>query len=233
MKFSAFLLAVFIFNSGFAQNRQWSIGAAALYTTEADIYYNPNAADPALRNSATSLPDIISPSLQITWQLGHDLDLLFEAEWQRTTYTTLRTVLVNSEVNRMAVVDGYEVFPIELDLVYRLPFKPGNFTFFIGGGVGYYFGRHIRQAGQNLSETRERTLNYGIQTLLGTEYRIMNAVSATFGMKFRDAQIKMKNRYTQDTFLIKGETVSFGPRDFDSKVNLNGIVFFLGIKSYF
>ena len=233
MKFSVFIFCLIAITTQ-AQDNKWSVGIAGLYTTETNIYYNPNAADAVVRNNSTTLNDIFSPSLQVTYQIAHDLDLLFEAEWQKTTYTTLVNALMDNEVNRLQIVDGYEIFPVEINLIYRLPFKPGNFSFFIGGGAGYYFGKHIRRSGQDLIKTDNRSLNYGIQTVIGTEYRVSSYLSTTLGMKFRDPQIKMHDTFTQESFQINGKTVSFGQQhSFYTKVNLDGIVFFLGIKSYF
>ena len=142
------------------------------------------------------------------------------------------TVLLDSSTQSINVDEGYELVPVELSLVYQLPFRVDPFSFFIGGGIGYYYGNHIRKPGDIYATTTSRASGYGIQTLAGTEYKWNSFFSLIAGMKFSDPQIKMTNIYNKTVGTINGHRLEVGQTQFNSKLNVDGVLFFLGTRFY-
>jgi hypothetical protein len=52
-------------------------------------------------------------------------------------------------------------------------------------------------------------------------------------MKFRDPQFIVKSRYNNREYDYKGTKITVTRQEFDSKIDVNGVVFVLGTIFYF
>ena len=85
----------------------------------------------------------------------------------------------------------------------------------MGGGIGYYWGEHIREL-YNVSATNDgRDVAYGIQVSIGMDYLITEFLSARFDMRFRDPEIEMTSRYSSQTVIIDGVEYAGAARFFE------------------
>jgi hypothetical protein len=61
------------------------------------------------------------------------------------------------------------------------------------------------------------------------DYMLLDNVSFRFEMKFRDQQYEVRSEYTKTEVIYEGETITLPTDAFETKVNLDGITFVLGI----
>jgi hypothetical protein len=131
------------------------------------------------------------------------------------------------------VDDGFEVIPFELSLYYKLAFSTTMFRFYMFGGSGFYYGNHIRKFGDASISNIKRKFAYGIHVGILTEYLLLSNLSINGGMKFRDPQFTVTNRYNNKEVNFEGRTVFIPQDEFDSKINIEGILFFLSVSYHF
>jgi hypothetical protein len=129
--------------------------------------------------------------------------------------------------------DGFEVYPVELSAYYIMPFSTVDFHFYIGGGFGLYYGNHLRNFGEADVTTIRQDLGYGIQVSTGMDYLITDFFSVRGELKFRDPQFDMQSQYSKTEVTINGRLYEINNDIFDSKVNINGITFGLGLVVHF
>lgn len=103
----------------------------------------------------------------------------------------------------------------------------------MGGGAGYYIGSHIRKFGDAEVSNVERKAAYGIHVHLTMDYLINDFVSLRGEMKFRDPQFTVKSKYSKLEVNYNGNIIRLAQESFDSKINVDGVTFVLGIAFYF
>lgn len=231
------LLLFFLCNSfSFAQfnGNKFSIGINAVYTTTARVYLYPNSSDVTLRNDYFLLKDIFNPALDIRYRLADPLIIGLNIERMRKTAVGPNlNVFFGTSTASVNVEDGFSLIPIELSLYYILPFSTERFKFLMGGGGGYYIGEHIRKFVDAEIENVERKAAYGIQVSVSMEYLLRSNIAILTEMKFRDPQFSLKSKYTKDTVIYQGSTVHLTQEVFDSKINVDGVTFILGMAINF
>ncbi len=237
MLFKYFLVLFFLptiaVNAQFG-DKHFSIGINAVYTTSARIFLNPNSSDPVLRNNAFGISDIFDPALDIRYKIMDDIILGIGTEYMKTTAPgpNLTAFAGNSTVT-INVNDGFLLIPIEVSAYYILPFSTEKFKFLMGGGAGYYFGEHIRQFGDASVSNVSRDFAYGIQVAVSMDYLVRDDISIHSEMKFRDPQFKVKSEYDKLEVNYNNEKILLAQRTFDSKINVDGVTFILGVSYFF
>jgi len=230
------ILAVLILLSGIFVYPQpkhgiFSIAFSGNYTTSSRLYLSPKSSDPELRNSSYEIDDILSPSVEACMRIGDGLFLSLGTEYIRKTKGGIYiNVFEENKIASVEVEDGYVVIPAELSLHYLLPVSSKTFKLYIYGGAAYYYGKHVRKLGNAETETVDRKFSYGIQTGVDFEYAISNMFSIKSGLKFRDPEISLTTGYKNSNINYNNTVISPGKNNFDSKINLNGIVYSLGFK---
>jgi hypothetical protein len=214
--------------------RSFSISLNAVFTTNAKIYLTPFSSDPILRNNSFPLSDILNPSFEFRYRLSEPLVLGLNVEYMKAVESGPGlTVFEGSGTRTIIVEDGFTFVPLELSVFYIMPFSSESFKFTMGGGIGYYIGEHIRTVGDVTVSNEERKTAYGIHVSAGLGYQLIKDGFINFQMKFRDPQFTVKSRYSSRTINYEGRTLRLAQDTFDSKVNINGITFMLGISYQF
>ncbi len=203
------------------------------YTTTAKVYLYPSSSDVFLRNSYFPLEDIYNYSAEVTYEILPDLLIGLNGEYiKKTALGRNITVIKNQFTETIEVEDGFKLIPIELSLYYRLPFSLQKFKVYIGGGGGIYFGSHIRNFGDASVSTYERKFAYGIHISIFMEYYLKDFLALSGGMKFRDPQFTVKNKYNKREVNYNGDIVIIPQENFESKINIDGTIFHLGFTFY-
>lgn len=210
--------------------RPISLSVNAVYTTTAKMYLNPNSSDIVLRNNYFLLEDIISPAVDIRYRLTEPLIIGLNVEYMNKTDFGSR---LRVDIGVVEIEEGFNLIPIELSLYYILPFSTEKFKFLMGGGGGYYIGEHIRKFGDAEIESIEKQKAYGIHVSISMEYLLKENIGIRTEMKFRDPQFNLTNKYSGREVNYKGETVNLLQDQFDSKVNVDGVTFVLGLTFNF
>ncbi|NWF49845.1 MAG: hypothetical protein HXY49_04815 [Ignavibacteriaceae bacterium] len=216
----------------FAQFNETGLGIAinSVYTTSASIFLSPNSSDPEIRNRAFIIEHIFNPAIDIRYKLSGDLIIGLNADFMKTTAPG-RNLTVLSEGNTLTieVEDGFFMIPVEFSLYYLIPFSTESFKFLMGGGCGIYFGEHIRKFGNAEVKNIEKKFAYGIHVSVSMDYLIKDNISLRTELKFRDPQFSVKSAYTKKDVKYNGQNVKVVQDSFDSKINVDGSTFILGI----
>ena len=215
-------------------DKRISIGINGAYTTSARIFLNPNSSDPVLRNNSFGLSDIFNPSVDIRYRITDDIILGIGTEYMKASATGSNlTAFVGNSTVTIDVKDGFLLIPIEFSAYYILPFSTERFKFLMGGGAGYYFGKHIREFGDASVSAVDRNFAYGIQVSVSMDYLVRDNISLHSEMKFRDPQFKVESAYNKLKVNYNNEQVTLVQKTFDSKVDVNGVTFILGASILF
>lgn len=236
MKFHFTVIIIFAASVNiFSQfNKTFGISVNAVYNTSAKIYLYPNSSDVFLRNSSFELEDIFNPSIDFRYNLTESLIIGLNADYMvKTSLGPNLTVFIGNSTVRIQVEDGFRLIPLELSAHYLLPFSTEYFKFLMGGGIGYYIGSHIRKFGDVEVSNIERKAAYGIHVSISMDYLIKDFVSVRGEMKFRDPQFTVKSKYSKQEVNYEGNIIRLAQDSFDSKVNLNGLTFILGLAFHF
>lgn len=214
--------------------KRFSIGINGVYTTTAEIYLNPNSSDPILRNNAFEISDIFNPALDLRYRLTDAIIIGLGTEYMKATASGPNlTAFVGNSTVTINVTDGFLLIPVELSGFYILPFSTEKFKFLMGGGVGYYYGKHIREFGNASVRAITRNFAYGIQVSVSMDYLILDNLSVHSAMKFRDPQFKVENAYNELEVNYNNQKIILAQRTFNSKIDVNGVTFILGISFLF
>jgi opacity protein-like surface antigen len=239
MKLKIFTYALFVitafYNTVFSQynGNDFAVSFSYRYTTTSKIFLEPNSPDPFLRRTNTPLDDLFSYAGEIKYRLIESMIIGLNVESiKRTESVDIRSFgfQVSEEVN---AEDGFRVIPIEFTIYYHLPFSTDHWKFYMGGGVGYYWGDYIRNFNGISVSNEERDFAYGIQVAIGMDYMINEFSSLKFEMRFRDPEIEMKSKYSADTFTVNGRIIRIRRDTFISKINIDGATFSLGVAMHF
>ena len=220
----------------FAQFNSQKFGLAfnGIYTTSTDIFLNPNSSDPVVRNQPFTLEDIFSYGLDLRYRFSESVLFGISSEYINKTKTASNMIVfVGSQVLRVDAEDGFQLIPVEVTGYYYLPFSTENFKFVMGGGLGYYYGKFTRKFAGSETVVQKRKFSTGIHVSASMDYMILQNVSARFELKFRDPEFKTISKYSITEVNYNGNTVFLSDEDFETKVNVNGITFILGLVYQF
>lgn len=208
----------------------WNLRANYNYTTDAKIFYFPNSSDFELRNSYFPLNSITNFSAEIRYIASELIDIALNIEYIDATKTSNNlAVIYNERTELINVADGFYVFPVELMLRYKLPFSSDKFIFSFGGGVGVYYGGQIRKAGNTEVSNIKRDIGFGILVGFDLDYYFSESFFLTSGMKFRDPEFRVTSSYDKREITWNGRQVLIPQESFESKINMDGILFRIGL----
>ena len=216
------------------KSKDWNLAFNTVYTTTAKIYLNPNSADAILRNNFFSLQGIVSLQVEIMYKLEENILLGLSIEYMRSTSSGFNlTAFSGNNTVSILLQDGFQLIPIEFSGYYILPFSTDRFKFFMGGGIGYYIGEHIRRFGDVQVTNVSRPIAYGIHVILIMEYLFYDNFSVRGEMKFRDPEFNVTSKYDKTNVNYNGSVIQLGRQTFDSKINVDGISFIIGVTFHF
>jgi len=211
-----------------------SIGVYGFYTTSASVFLNPNASDIVVRNGSFLIEDIWNPGVDIRFRVSEPLILGLNIEYIRITRSAPNlNVFLGGSVVTLLVDDGFKLIPVELTAYYLLPFSTEGFKFLMGGGLAYYNGEFIREIGKAEVKNINKEAAFGIHVSISMDYVPINYVALRFQMKFRDPQFTVSSQYEQQEIEYEGNIIILPEGSFNTKINLDGLTFMLGIAFQF
>ena len=226
------LLPILISTGSFAQFGTGKIGIAvnAVYTTSAEIFLNPNSSNSEVRNKSFTLENIWNPGLDVRYRFSNEFILGLNIEYVRKTANAPNlTAFIGSQVFVFEVEDGLSVIPIELTAHYHFPFSTEDFKFMMGGGLGYYIGEFVRKFQDVDLEITQRKFALGLHVSASMDYIIIENLSARFEMKFRNPQYTVTSKYSKTEVMYQGNAIQLPENAFDTKVDIDGLTFILGL----
>lgn len=231
-KFTVFLILLSTVSVSYSQYNGYDfrVSLYGAYTTSASIFLNPNSADIVLRNESFDIEDIFNPGIDVRYSVGESFMIGFNIEYIKSTKVGPNlNAFVQTSIITLDVEDGFKLIPVELSAYYLLPFSTQDFKFLMGGGLAYYDGEFLRRLGDVSVTKVEKQEAYGIQVSVSMDYMIRKNVSVSFEMKFRDPQLTVKSKYTEQEVKYNGYDVKLPQEPFDTKIEMENITFVLGI----
>lgn len=220
--------------SSHGQTMDFAISVSGSYTTSSKIYPTPYSSDLSLRNNFFPIDAFYSPSAEFFWYIDETLLLGLSTEYILINDAERSiTVFEGFGTRSLRTKEGFTMFPVELSLYYKLPFSMTNWGFYIYGGVALYLARYERELGNLGHSTIEQRSGYGIHVGVSGDYVFRKNLSVVYGMKFRDPQVILKSRYDTETFTYNNKEYRVGSPEFDSKINVDGVTFQLGLRYNF
>ena len=218
--------------SSIAQFGEGGIGIAvnAVYTTSAEIYLNPNSSNSEVRNKSFTLENIWNPGIDIRYRFTNEFILGLNVEYiRKTAYAPNLTAFIGNQVFVFEVEDGLSAIPIELTAHYYFPFSTEDFKFMMGGGLGYYIGEFVRKFQDVDLEITQRKFALGFHVSASMDYIIIENLAARFEMKFRNPQYTVTSKYSKTEITYQGNVIQLPENAFDTKVDIDGLTFILGL----
>ncbi|MCH7973015.1 MAG: hypothetical protein IIA48_06875 [Bacteroidetes bacterium] len=209
---------------------KFSFGVNTLFTTTSKVFLFPNSSDEILRNTSNHIDNIFDYGVEFRYRFSEDIILGLNVEYMRATQTgTNITGFIGNSTVALNAEDGFEVIPVELSVYYVLPFSTDNFRFLMGGGGAVYFGNHIRKVGTVEVNNFSRDFAYGVHVSISMQYLVRPHISIQAGLKFRDPDFRVTSQYTSKSVSIGGRIITFPQSKFDSRINVDGVTFMLGL----
>ena len=228
-----FLITIVLLStSSFAQFGAGKIGIAvnAVYTTSAEIFLNPNSSNSEVRNKSFTLENIWNPGIDFRYRFTNEFILGLNIEYiKKTAYAPNLTAFIGNQVFVFEVEDGLSAIPIELTAHYYFPFSTEDFKFIMGGGLGYYIGEFVRKFQGVDLEITQRKFALGFHVSASMDYIIIENLSARFEMKFRNPQYTVTSKYSKTEVTYQGNVIQLPENAFDTKVDIDGLTFILGL----
>jgi len=224
-----FLISLFVFSTYISaqyENSNFGIAFNYSYTTSSKLFLFPNAQDPILRNQNIEMDGVNSYGVDIRYRISEPLIVGLSAEYLKNTKNHGEFSVGGFII---PIDDGFELIPVELTLYYVVPFSTEKFKFYMGGGAGIYFGRHIRNFSDvSVSDIGSETA-YGIQVATGMDYIANEFISLRAEMRFRDPEFDMKSKYSKQIFEYQGRSLLLSRETFQTKANVDGVTFLIGV----
>lgn len=229
LKFHYILFLLFIFcKANFPQynGNKFNFAISYNYTTTSKLYLQPNSSDAVLRSDYENLDGIYNLSFEFRYKIFESMIIGLGSEFINKSYTNKNFII---QGDRVEIKEGYNLVPVELTIYYLLPFSTERFKFFMGGGGGLYFGKHIREFGNINFNSAELTTGYGINVSVGMDYLVNEFISVRGQMRFRDPELIMKSKYSGSSSIYNGKSYLLPDNTFTTKVNIDGVTFTIGL----
>ncbi len=227
------LCVAFLAGLATAQTGEWSMSAAArgLFVTSSKIYPNPN-------NPSFDLRIINTPFAGVTGYGG-------ELRIQRfgTNYFFYVSAEILSEVRseqkldgsitpprRVPVDEGYRMIPIELGGHVYVPIGSQSWRLSMGGGIGAYHTERIYSIAGVSAQPVGNRFGFGIHVSISTEYLILPRLSIVAGIKFRDPEVDVRNKFDVVTTMYNNGIISLPQGEFPSRINVDGMTLSAGVR---
>lgn len=222
------LLFIPVLISAQYNGNRFSVSVNYSYNTVANIFLSPNAEEIVSRANKFEIEGIHSYSTELRYGITSQIILGISIEYMKDSGKGR-----NLPSDQFLVRDGFELIPIEFSGYYFLPFSTENFKFFMGGGIGFYFGKRTREFGDIEFEDVDSEVGFSIQVNTGMDYMILDFLSVRGELRFRDPEFTITNKYSKDTVTYNGREYDVTTKNIDSNLNLAGITFRIGIVYHF
>ncbi len=213
---------------------KFSFALKGTYTSSSKLFPTPDAVQESARNHSLEFNDAFGLGFEIRHQLGgENIEVGIGVEFLSTSKTGLATISGGPSRVQLPVMDGFRFIPVELSGYFIIPLNSESVKFFMGGGVGFYYGDRVYRVVNRTAQRVENQVAFGIHVLTGLDYFVTRGFSVRGELKFRDPQFDMTSKFTDSDVEYAGRTYRLSQQPFTSKVNLDGLVINVGIALNF
>lgn len=198
--------------------------------TSSSVYPYPSASESIIRNIDYKSNNLFYPGISIDYEFDEHIELRLNIEYISQKVSLPVTVMSGNKTVSVLVGDNYYIIPLEGGVNYYFPFSGSVMSFYMSAGAGVYFSGYNRSIGSLELENKFPAVNMNIFVAAGLDYRIYSNILLNFEMKFREPEIIIENNYKSISGTINGAQFELGKREFQTKTNLSGIAYRLGLK---
>jgi hypothetical protein len=205
----------------------WSFIGRGVLTTNSLLYPRTNAPSEAERALSIEFSSSIGAGVEIRYTMreqhvaiGISIDEISAASTGKLKVGSLLS---------FPVEEGMRAVPVELTGYFIIPLSGDQFTVYMGGGAGAYFGRRTYRIGGAESASADMKPGFGIHVLTGLSYRFFGHLDASFDLKFRDLQFEAENAFTTPRTTIDGYVYTLPAGPIRSRAQTDGIIIQLGV----
>lgn len=203
----------------------YSIIPEVNYVSSATVQLYPYSFDLFERNITDELQGGYGYGISVRKKLfRHDISFGISVEFLSIKDNSLTQSFFNDSVSYKArVSEELSVIPLEFTGFFNLPKFGEDLNFYIGGGLGIYYGDRKRTVLNVESETVSKEAGYSLVIMSGMEYLLSDKLSGIFEVKFRQAEYRVNSVYPVSSIEINGNV-------FELEQNLNSKIFVDGLK---
>jgi hypothetical protein len=215
-----------------AQREGWHFSVAALggYTTTSKVFYNPDSPSSDIRSQYTSVDNIYGGGLELrVGRSDYSFFLALKVEYLSKLQDQIQPVAYAGPPIPAPVKDGFRLIPVELGVNMYIPLGTELARLSMGGGIGAYYGKRILSvAGVDAPQVND-PVGIGIHVESSFDYRVLRGVAVRGEMRFRDPEVTTENQFQEKSAVYNGKTIPFPTSPFRTRINVNGLMFGLGI----
>lgn len=222
-------------NEAFEPNKLFDVSLNLNYVTGAKVFLYPRASDPDIRNLYYSFEGFLSYSFEIKANVYNGyLYVGISTEYLKAAENIYSVrALVNNLPRTLQVEESFNIYPVELMSYYIFPFSRDWYSAYMGAGFGVYYGKYKRKIFDLVSESSLSRFDYGILVNAGVDIFLIDNLYLKFEMKFRDPELEFKNEFAKTQTVVNGNNIQLFEKYFDTKINLDGLNFILGLNYRF
>lgn len=208
---------------------EWSVSAHGLVITSSKIYPNPDNPSFELRTATTPFESGLGYGAELSvrpfgasYHFGVSIEVLSQVKLEQR--------FVGTVFRRVPVEEGYSMIPVEFGGQVYVPLGAKSWRVSMGGGVGAYFTRRIYSVAGVSAESVSRRIGFGIFVSVNSEYTVIPGISVVAGVKFRDPEVDVVNRFPVPSVTYEGITVPLQQGEIPSRINVDGMALSLGFR---
>lgn len=204
------------------------------YTSSATIQLDPFSSSGFERTMTSEVSGGYGFGIAVTKRLfSQELSFGLAVEYLKIVDEEGTQIYENSTSRiRARIKEEITVIPVEFSGYFDLPHFTDDLNFFIGGGIGAYFGDRKRTIINLESNTISKEPGYGFIVMCGMGYRLSSDLSGVFEMRFRQGEFRVKSNYSASFITAGGNTFEID-KDLDSKVFIDGLKLSFGLSYRF
>ncbi len=216
-----------------AQTGEWNLSAVVrgVLITSSKIYPNPNNPSFDLRIVNTPFTSVTGFGGEIRIQrFGTSYFLYLSAEVLSEVRSEQKLDGSINPPRRVPVDEGYRMIPLELGGHVYVPVGSQSWKLSMGGGIGAYHTERVYSIAGVSSQPVGNRFGFGIHVSINTEYVILPRVSVMVGIKFRDPEVDVRNKFNAASTRYDNIVIPLPQGEFPSRINVDGMTLSAGLR---
>jgi hypothetical protein len=200
-------------------------------TTSSKIYPNPNSPSFDLRTITLPFNSVLGFGGEVLLQqFGTHFYFSISAEFLSQVQSEQRLDGSINPPRRVPVDEGYRLIPLEIGGYVYVPVGSQSWKLSMGGGVGAYYTERIYRVAGVTAEPVGNRFGYGIHVGINTEFFVLPGVAVMGGLKFRDPEVDVRNKFTTPSIAYGTGIIVFPQGEFPSRINVDGMTLSVGMR---
>ncbi len=216
--------------------KNFSLYVYATYIASAEIQYDILSSDLYGTNAYYKLDGAYGYGGELSYNLpleDLELEIFVSTEYYHLVQNNIPFRFIQDTLRyTVSVTEDITMLPVEFGVKWDLPRFLENFTFYIGGGGGIYWGNRTRKMLNLTTQNIQKKSGFSLNTLAGVEYAASRNISLDLQLKFREPYFDIESTFNTNTVNING-TDFWIKSPVTSRITVDGLRLSLGLKYNF